>query len=299
MSEGIETPPRPVVLKAIGFVLVSVIFFDFQSIFARFLLADYSPMELSAYRNVLGVLPSLAFLFWAGGLQIKPGAFRIRQWRLALMRGVMVAIAQLMFYLALPLLSLATIAALMQTIPLIVVALSLPLLGERAGVWRWSAVVIGFVGAYFILRPGGDGFSPAYLLPLGAALFYAVSSITLRLFDSEASNPLLYLYSSAASAVCAILIALFTTSFSVIQSLQDVWLILLMAFSGGGGVLCLMLGFRAVPPAIVAPFSYFGLLTAFVFGWVFFGEAPVGELFPGVLFILAGGAVILWRERGH
>ncbi len=297
-----ETTTRPhnrqMVLKAIGFILLSVVFFDLQSVLARFLLDDYSPMELSAYRNVLGVLPSLVFLLGAGGLQISVASFRVRQWRLALFRGVLVAFAQLLFYLALPLLPLATIAALMQTIPMIIVALSWPLLGERAGVWRWSAVLIGFVGAYFVLQPGSEGFAWTFALPLGAALFYALSSVTLRLFDAAPSNALLYLYSSAASAVCAILIALFTTSFSEIQNDSDIVLILLMSFAGGSGVLCLMLGYRTVPPAIVAPFNYFGLLSAFLFGWLIFNEAPFGDLFPGSLFILAGGAVILWRERG-
>ena len=70
-----------------------------------------------------------------------------------------------------------------------------------------------------------------------------------------------------------------------------------MGALGGSGVLCLIVSFRMTEPSNLAPFNYFGIPFAFVLGWLFFGEAPVGRLFPGVLLILAGGLLIVWRER--
>ena len=66
---------------------------------------------------------------------------------------------------------------------------------------------------------------------------------------------------------------------------------------GGMAVLCLVVAYRMTEQSNLAPFAYFGIPTAFAFGWIFFGEAPFGDLFPGALLIILGGLIIIWRER--
>lgn len=263
----------------------------------RVLLERYSAQELSAYRNVLGILPSLTMLIYTGELRLKGSSFYIRQWPLAFLRGFAVALAQLCFFSSIGLFELATVSALAQTNGLFVVLFSVVLLKERVGIWRVSALGFGFVGALMILRPGSDAFSLYAILPAMAAAFYAFSMVTVRKFDSNVSNPLLYLYSSAMAAVSAIVLTVSTTGFSPIHSWQDGGLIFAMSMLGGTAVLLMMLAYRTAAPSALAPFGYFGLLTAFTFGWLFFGEAPVDTLFPGVLLIVAAGALIMWREN--
>ncbi|MDA0224371.1 MAG: DMT family transporter [Rhodobacterales bacterium] len=289
-------PTRALVIRAVIFLLMSILFFDAMSIAVRHLLDRYSAQELSAYRNFLGVLPSLVVMVWVGELRLRGTNLRIRQWKLALLRGLIVAAAQLFYYASLGHLEYATVITLSFAGPLIVVTLSVPILGERVGIWRWGAVLIGFVGVLLVLRPGADTFTPAALLPIGAALCYALSTMTVRKFDSNVSNALVYLYSSVAAAGSALVLALITTRFSPVQDFGDAGLILFMGLSGGVGVLCLMLGFRLVSPSIVAPFQYFGLISALLIGYFVFGELPVTTLFPGVLFIVGSGFIILWRE---
>jgi drug/metabolite transporter (DMT)-like permease len=178
-----------------------------------------------------------------------------------------------------------------------VVLLSILVLGERVGLWRWGAVMIGFAGAMLILRPGTEAFQPAALLPIAASACYGLSMVTVRLFDKSVSNALLYLYSAMSSALGAIMLAAFTTEFHPVASLADAGLILLMSLIGGTAVLFLMLAYRLASPSMLAPFGYFGILTAFGFGYVVFGENPAQTLFPGVLLIVGAGIVILWRER--
>jgi len=291
-----QAPDRKLVLRAVMFLIVSILFFDAMSIAVRQLLDRFSAQELSAYRNFLGVLPSLVVMVWVGELRLRGTNLRIRQWKLALMRGLIVAAAQLFYYAALGHLEYATVASLGFSGPLFVVAMSVPVLGEKVGLWRWGAVLIGLVGVLLVLRPGSDAFSLAALFPVGAAFCYALSTMTVRKFDTGVSNALIYLYSSLASAAGAALFASVTTEFTPITSWADAGLILFMGLSGGVGVLCLMLGYRLVPPSIVAPFQYFGLISALAVGWFFFNELPVATLFPGVLFIVASGLVILWRE---
>ncbi|MBZ0130700.1 MAG: DMT family transporter [Rhodobacteraceae bacterium] len=285
-------------LKAVGLLLLAILCFDAMSVMIRTMIrAGYSAQELSAYRNLFGVLPSLLLMIRTGELRLKGTNLYIPQWRLAVLRGLVVALAQVFFFSAIGLLDLATVSALGQTSGLFVVALSVMFLKERVGIWRWSALAIGFGGAMLILQPGSDAFTAAALLPICAAACYSFSMITVRKFDRTVSNALLYLYSSGAAAVGAILLAAITTEFSAIASIGDAAFILTLALIGGTGVLLMMLAYRMAAPSILAPFGYFGLVTSFSFGWYFFGEFPVETLFPGVLLIVAGGAMVLWREN--
>lgn len=284
-------------VKAIGLLLLTILCFDVMSILVRVLSARYSPLELSAYRNVLGILPSLALLIWTGELRFKTQSLKISNWQLALGRGFVVAVAQVLFYSALAQLELATVATLGQTNAFFVVILSVFYLGEKVGIWRIAALVIGFAGVVWILRPGTDAFTLAALLPVGAAACYGFAMVSVRKFGPETSNALLYLYSSVASAIGAIALAAFTTEFSPIQSWADAGLILAMSTIGGIGVLLMMVAFRIASPSTLAPFWYFGILSAGLFGWLLFGEAPLETLFPGVLLIVGAGVLIIWRER--
>jgi drug/metabolite transporter (DMT)-like permease len=106
----------------------------------------------------------------------------------------------------------------------------------------------------------------------------------------------MYLYSGLAAAVVNLVVVLATTGFAPIASLQDAMLIFAMGLIGGCGVICLLVSARMVEPSLLAPFNYFGLLSAYMMGWIFFGEAPLDRLFPGVFFIVAGGVLVVWRE---
>jgi drug/metabolite transporter (DMT)-like permease len=191
----------------------------------------------------------------------------------------------------------ATTSTIVFAMALFITAFSVPLLGEKVGGFRWAAVVIGFVGVVMVMGPGSDGFSLVALLPLGAAILYALTSVTARLFDDEVPTPLMNIYANVAAAAGAIALTLATGGFTPVASAIDLVWIFIMGALGGSGVLCLIVSFRMTEPSNLAPFNYFGIPIAFILGWLFFGEAPVGQLFPGVLLIVAGGMLIVWRER--
>ena len=268
-----------------------------MAVHVRFLSSRYNPQELSLYRNVLGVIPAILFLAYEGQLTLRIVEYKITKWRLALGRGFLIAIAQLMLYSALMRLELATVSALGQTIAIFVVLLAIALYKEKIGKWRWGAIVLGLLGATMIIRPGSDIFTLYALLPIGAAFCYAASTVTLRSFDQDVSSAILFLYSSVASALGALILAIGTTTFSPISYYTDILIILSMSFFGGFGVVFLMYAFRNAPSSVLAPFSYFGIINAFLLGWLFFGEFPIQKLFPGVLFIVGSGLVIIWREK--
>ena len=284
-------------IRAIMVCLLAYICFDIMSVHVRVLSERYSPQELSVYRNVVGVVPAVVMLAYSGELSLNWADYKIKQWKLAFGRGLFVAVAQLLFYTALANLELATVSALGQTNALFVVLIAIVLYREQVGAWRWGAVILGFIGAMWIVRPGSDVFTWTAILPIGAAFCYAASIVTLRSFDKSISSSILYFYSAVSAGVGAILLAAVTTDFSPIQSVQDALLIGSMSICGGFGVVFLMYAFRNADAAVLAPFSYFGILTAFCFGWFFFGEFPVDTLFPGILLIVASGLTIIWREQ--
>lgn len=282
--------------RAAGVLLIGILCLDAMSLTIKYLLPRYGVLELSAYRNVIGVIPALVMMWWMGEFKMDTKHLWLRQWKLAMGRGLMVTVAQICWYASLATSAFALVAALGYTMSMFVVLLSIPILGERVGIWRSIAVLLGFGGALMIVQPNAADFSLWALLPLVAAAFYALSIVTVRLFDSEVSSSLLYLYSGLAAAVANIIVVLFTSGFSEIANSFDVLLIVVSGLIGGCGVICLLVSARMAEPSLLAPFNYFGLLSAFTMGWIVFGEAPLDRLFPGVLLIVGGGALVLWRE---
>ena len=284
-------------IRAILVCLLAYLCFDLMSVHVRILSASYSPQELSVYRSVLGVLPSILLLMYTRELSFDIKDYKIKKWKLAFGRGLLVALAQLLFYTALADLELATVSALGQTNAIFIVLIAVIFYREKVGLWRWSAVIVGFGGAVWIMQPGSNLFTWSAALPIGAAFCYAASMVTLRSFDVSISSAIIYFYSSIAAALGAILLATGTTDFSPIQSISDALLIFSMSLCGGFGVVFLMYAFRQAPASVLAPFSYFGILTAFGLGWIIFDELPIDKLFPGVILIVLSGLTILWREE--
>ena len=282
---------------AIVLSLIALALFDAMGLVIKLLSDRYSPMELSAWRNLFGLIPAMIAVYGSRAWHDAGKPIRIRQWKLALSRGVIVTFAQLCFYMSLGLMAFATATTITYANALFMTALAVPILGEKVGWVRWSAVLVGFIGVVLIMRPGTDTFSPYAILPLGAAAFYASVGVTARLFDEDVPTPLISLYSAVTALFASGLIAAFWGGYTPIQSWSDFGWIVAMGGFGGTAVLFLVASYRMAEQSNLAPFSYFGIPLAFVMGWVFFGETPWDTLFPGALLIIGGGLLIIWRER--
>jgi drug/metabolite transporter (DMT)-like permease len=282
---------------AILLLLGALTLFDAMGLIIKHLSPRYGAAELSAWRNMFGLIPSIIVLYASREWHAKGRILLVRQWKLALFRGVVLTFAQFLFYLSLGLLTFATASTITYANSLFAVALAVPLLRERVGWIRWSAVIVGFIGVIWIVRPGSDTFTPAALLPLGAAACYAIVGVTIRLMDDDIPTPLINLYSSVVALVGAVMLTFFTSGFTPLHEPTDIWWLMAMGGFGGCAVLLLIMAYRRGEQSNLAPFNYFGIPLAFVLGWMFFDEAPWGELFPGALLILASGLLIVWRER--
>jgi drug/metabolite transporter (DMT)-like permease len=291
------TPRADKLLPAVMILFAGIILFDMMGLIIKHLSPEYRAAELSAYRNLFGLIPSALALVWSPSWRRNGSSLRLRQWRLAVFRGVCVTFAQFSFYLSLGAMAFASATTISYAMALFMTAFAVPILGEKVGPIRWMAVCIGFGGVILVMNPGSDTFQWIAVLPLIAAAFYAIAGITSRLLDDDAPSALLNLYSSAVSAVGAITLTIATGGFSTMQSVQHFGLIAAMGAFGGAAVLCWVIAHRQTEQSNLAPFNYFGIPLAFALGWLFFGEAPFDDLFPGALLIAAGGLLILWREQ--
>lgn len=282
---------------AVVLLLCALTLFDAMGLIIKHLSQRYGASELAAYRNTFGLIPSLIVLYASAEWHAKGRIWKLRQWRLALARGAILTVAQFSFYLSLGLLTFATASTITYANSLFAVGLAMVLLGEKVGWIRWGAVVLGFIGVVWIVRPGSDTFSPAALLPLIAAACYALVGVTARIMDSDVPTPLINLYSSIVALIGAVMLALVSGGFTPLEQTSDIWWLIAMGGFGGSAVLLLIMSYRMAEQSNLAPFNYFGIPLAFVLGWFFFDEAPWDELFPGAILILASGLLIMWRER--
>ena len=257
----------------------------------------YSPTLLAVARNIFGFAPVLLILIITNKTKSIFSLAGEKNMLLLIIRGVSIAVAQFCFYLALMKLEFATASTLVFAGPLFLTALSVPILGAKVGVWRWTAVIIGFLGIILIMDIGTDLFNIFALLPLTAAFGYALSSVLVKLFSSEVPTAQIQLYTQAITLFSASALLIMLSGYTPIVSMTDFFLISLMGISGGCGVLCLISAYRMTEPSIIAPFEYFGIPLSIFLGWAFFEEFPISKLFPGVFFIVGAGILIIWREE--
>ena len=287
---------------SVAILLAGIVMLDCMGAIAKHLVERYPAQQISFARNIFGLLPTFSILLWEARGRINLGSIRLRQWQLGFARGLMVAVAQLALYGSYRYLELATVAVIFYCQPLFIAMLAVPWLGERVGIWRWGAVLGGFVGVVLVIGPGTDMFSWSGILPAVAAFFYANSLVLMRRFDKSASNAAINLYAQA-GAIAGSLILLLTTSDAVMpdgsaaEIFIDLGLALLLGGFGGFGVYFLTLAYRRTQASLLAPFEYFGVLSALVIGWIVFSEWPVQRIFPGVVFIIGAGVVIILRQR--
>ncbi len=142
-------PVKPFTL-AILYLLASIVLLDAMGLIIKRLSGDYTAAELAAYRNLFGLIPAAIVMWRSADWHQKGRQIKVRQWRLALMRGVILTGAQLSFYIALGLLSFATVSTITYANALFLVALAVPLLGEKVGPRRLSLMALIAAGAVVV-----------------------------------------------------------------------------------------------------------------------------------------------------
>ncbi|MGH7122762.1 MAG: DMT family transporter [Stellaceae bacterium] len=282
-----EAEERP--LAAIGLVLVSLLLFSGLDACSKVLVADYSPILITWGRYAANLVLLLPFLLRAG-----PHPFATAGIGLQLGRGVAMGGSSVLYIAGLASMAMADATAVAFAAPLIVTALSIPFLGERVGIRRWSAVGVGFIGVMIIVQPGSSTFHPASLFPLASAACWAAGLVITRRIKTRDATLTTLLYTT----LVAFLIA---TAFLpwVWQPLswRALGLIAVMGVLSSAGQYFLLLGYQRGPASLLAPFSYMQIITSTFWGALLFGSWPGAATLVGAAIVVASGLYVLHRER--
>jgi drug/metabolite transporter (DMT)-like permease len=275
--------------KGILLMFLAIFMFSIMDVIAKGLVADHPPLMVVWARYVSQAF--WAFLFFAPRLGV---LMRTNFLWLQMLRSVFLFGATFCFFMALKYMQLAEALAVFEIAPLVITGLAFLVLREPVGPRRLVGVCAGFIGALIIIRPGTEVFSPASLLPMGAALCYACYSIATR-FVGGAEHPLTsFLYTALFGAVAASMAMPFIWQ---TPDLGDAVIMATFGIIGGVGQYCLILALSMASASVLAPIGYVGLVLGATWGLIFFGEIPDAWTGLGALVIVSAGLYVWWRER--
>jgi S-adenosylmethionine uptake transporter len=282
-------PSRPAAnVAGILLFLTGVLFFAINDALGKWLVADYGVAQLMLLRTT-GAAAVLALLI----VRTRPSLRLEGQWGLHLVRVACMTGDTFAFYFATRDLPLADVMTFYMAAPLIITALSVPFLGERVGLHRWSAILVGFAGVLVALRPTEAAISQSALVALfGATMFAFAITITRKLRDTH-WLPLVSWQFAGAGLVGAVLSPLAW----VTPGPTDLALMFLVGIVAMVCFICITKALALAPASVLAPFQYTSIVWAALLGWMIWGDEPTLPIAVGNAIIIASGLYVFYRER--
>ena len=276
-------------MKAIILNLSAWAVLPFMDTIAKYLSSEISFFQITWARYFFTVVWTLPFMFFFFKKNLK--------WsenpKLQILRGMTLLSANICFFYSISVISMAKALTLAFIAPLVTTALSPIILGEKVGIKRWSAVIVGFIGSLVVIRPGLIEFNIATIAALGTGFFYGIYLIITRKLHSV-DNPLLTLLLTG--AVGAIVSSLFVPIVWInLSQSQWLWLALMGIFACLGHLL-LIYSLRYADASKLAPFGYFEIITNIILGYYFFKDFPDVWTFAGLFIIISSGVYVFRRE---
>jgi drug/metabolite transporter (DMT)-like permease len=279
------------VLRGILLMCAGVALFPLMNASVKLLTAGYPVVEI-IWARFTGHLIVMLIVFLP---QYGRRLIATRRPLVQIGRSLLMLVSNGVFVLAIGKVPLATASAIGFTSPLIVTALSVPLLREQVGWRRWSAVCVGFAGALLIIRPGHALADPAVLLLLASSAAYALYQIATRWVMAHDSPATGIIFAALVGSLATTTVLPFV--FVMPRSLFDLALFLALGCLGGLGHFFVIKAFQAAPAAVIAPLGYIELIGTTILGYLIFGNFPDALTWVGALIIIASGLYIAMRER--
>ena len=271
--------------------VVAVLIFGIQDAIAKILVQDYPVAQIVMTRFWAFAVFALYLAWRQGGIG---KALRAKRPGLQILRGLLLSADILLFAAAVKTVPLGELHAIILVFPLLVTLFSIPLLGEKVGVFRWAAVAAGFVGTLVILRPGGVPLDQGALFGLGAAVAFSLYLVFTRMTAHEDSSATAMLYVAGVGLVISsIWGALVWTPMT-----PAAWgLVAVVWFTSTAGHYLVMRSLHYAPASLVQPFNYLMLPWAIVLSFAIFGHVIDPFALIGGAIVVGAGLVVMWRER--
>ncbi|HWV00346.1 MAG TPA: DMT family transporter [Devosia sp.] len=291
MAEVAAGARRDNVGRGIALALAATLIFSTQDATSKLLVQSVSPFQLTMMRFWAFAAFSLFLVLRQGSLRT---ALRTTHPVLQVLRGVLLVVDIWMFVLSLKTVQLPEVQSITLVYPLIVTLAAIPLLGEKIGVFRIGAVVVGFFGALVIVRPGGVPLDWGALAALGSGACYALYIVLTRKVSATDTTSTSMVYVGLVGLVLTSSIGVF------FWHPLDLTTTLLIAYIMMTGVVAhgmMMVALALAPASVLQPFSYTSLPWSIVFSIVIFQHMidPISLAGAGV--IVAAGLVVMARER--
>lgn len=283
--------------------------FSVQDLILKLLSGDY-PLHQAMVLRSLTAIPFMLAL-----VRLFDGSLRTllsRGWPAMLGRGLLNFTAYTAYYLALAALPMATTVALYFTAPLIITVLSVIVLHERVSAKRWLAVIAGFAGVLIMVRPGGDLFDWAALLPVFCGFAYAASMILARTMGSRDTAAAMAFWGNIAFLLCGLALSAwygtgqhagdahpslaFLTRGWATPTGFDLFLMCACGAIAAIGLTLLTHAYAISQSSVVAPFEFTFAFWGILWGWLFWSDLPDALGWLGIAIIIAAGVYVLRAE---
>tara|TARA_Y100000588_G_C14045258_1_gene834684 strand:+ start:22 stop:894 length:873 start_codon:yes stop_codon:yes gene_type:complete len=278
-------------VKGASCMIAAGLLMTIQDAISKLLTTDFHPGEIMFFRGLFTFVPILAIM------AIRPGGISqlvSRNLKGTMIRAILGGLTSIFVVISFIYLPLADALAIIFLSPIMLTALSSPMLGERVGWRRWLAVFIGFTGLLLMVRPSGEGIPYFYIFPLFTALLSALRDVATRQLRNDDSAVSILFY----SMIAGLLIGAVTTPIFGAQWPNSIqWG--LFACAGILNSLSHLLAIQALllaPGGTMAPFRYLSLVWAVVIGFAIWGDVPDTWKLAGGILVIGAGLFILHRE---
>jgi drug/metabolite transporter (DMT)-like permease len=281
--------PREDVTRGILYISASVVLSAIMGVGIKWLSDTYPAVELTFFRSFFGLIAALAIVRHGGGI----GTLRTQRLGSHFLRASAWVISFICSFLSLHYLTLATSVAFSFLAPLFMTVLSVPMLGERVGIHRWAAVLLGFLGVLFMARPNGEVFQLGAVFGIANAFFWGIGSVSVRqLTRTETSSSITFYTHLFSTLILGVALPFFWTP----PSWQGLLAMAGLGLLGGISQFWTTQALSYAPAAAIAPFNYTQMIWAVIFGFIVWGDLPTLNLIIGVAIVVASGLYILHRE---
>ncbi|MBF7143937.1 MULTISPECIES: DMT family transporter [Pseudomonas] len=277
-------------LKGMLLIVIATLLFASHDVLSKYLSGIYPVMLVIWVRYLVHTLLMMGIFLPQSGLRI----LRTRRPWHQVLRALCLLGTSLLFVSGLQYIPLAEATAVNFLAPLMVTALSVPLLGERVSAGQWAAVLVGFGGVMTIVHPGGELFTPAILFPFGSALcfcFYQILTRKVAEVDSPTTSNFF------AGIFNTVLMSAVVPFFWHWPTWFDGLFMIALGACGMTAHLLLTQAFRYAPPALLAPLGYCQIVFAGIYGFLVFGHSPTTTTVIGIAVICGSGIAAAWVQR--
>lgn len=274
------------------FMVATTVVFAVQDVLSRHLAETYNVLMVVMIRFWFFAAFVVAIAArQAGGLR---AAAATQRPGIQMLRGLLLPAEICIMVLAFTLIGLVETHAVFTTYPLLVAALSGPLLGEKVGWRRWTAIAIGFVGVVIILSPGAGVFSPVALVPLLASFMFALYALLTRAVARHDGPATSFFWSGTVGAVAMTMVGIW---YWEPMSPGDWGLMAALCVTGATGHWLLIRAYDMAEASAVQPFAFLQLLWVAILGVAIFGETLETNVAIGAVVVVCASLFTLWRER--